>query len=497
MKVGSLFAEIGFKVDDKGLKKFSEAMDSFQKSVKAGLNDLKQYAKAAREISKAMREAYTPSRSDQTARYKAQTELIRAQARLANTRNALLPEQTRIRASNAQSRAKQVEMKEKGLIGTHNGKASRMLSRAVSIVGGLASGSMATVFGGLFGPFGAIIGKLADTIVSAIWRATAWLSRSIVAGMKFGMAYRDYRNFTGRSTTGLSGLMAGTFNTANMRPEDILKDALGLETGFWEMMLGGGNPAAYQLLGVRPTGVGEIDLQNIIGSIREQTGNFENRGLARTLFKMFGLSEDYLNVEMYRAGQKKAIFEKEINSLLANAEAFEQTNQALKEFEWLWDKFKADILVEFAKSDAFQKLRDALIELAKKLPEIVEAFGTLFDVIGAFCGWIKRNFPSLFDDAPQEGWKRSYERYKYNVSHGDSEFWAALKELVFNPSDFVESIEKAAYGTTVSEMNANISNSYYVNSPQEAVTISDGVNQSIRRNFGREVNSATEMQGTY
>ena len=163
----------------------------------------------------------------------------------------------------------------------------------------------------------------------------------------------------------------------------------------------------------------------------------------------------------------------------------------------MWDKFKADILVEFATSDAFQKLRDALIELAKKLPEIVEAFGTLFDVIGAFCGWIKRNFPSLFDDAPQEGWKRSYERYKYNVSHGDSEFWAALKELVFNPSDFVESIEKAAYGTTVSEMNANISNSYYVNSPQEAVTISDGVNQSIRRNFGREVNSATEMQGTY
>ena len=88
MKVGSLFAEIGFKVKDNDLDKFAKSIKDFQNIIKSGLSDLKQYAKAAREISQAMRDAYIPNQREARARYNAQTRELSASARqrVANAR---------------------------------------------------------------------------------------------------------------------------------------------------------------------------------------------------------------------------------------------------------------------------------------------------------------------------------------------------------------------------------------------------------------------------
>ena len=524
MKVGSLFAEIGFKIDDEGLKNFEKAMQAFQKKIKSGLNDLKAYAKAAREISDAIKDAYVPSQKEMSSRYRAQTAFLRsqsrtgnalarlknaetknlaAQANLANVRAKFFEQDSNTRASNARSRERQLDLKERGLIGTHNGRASRFLGQTISLIGGIISGSIATTIGGLFGPFGALMGKLVDKIIDVIWKATTWVGRTIVAGMHFGMAYRDYRNFTGRSTTALSNLMAGTFNTTNMRPEDVLKDALGLETGFWEMMLGGGNPAAYQLLGVRPTGVGEIDLQNIINAIGEQTGGFQNRGLARTLFKMFGLSEEYLNVELYRSQQKQAIFDKEINALLQNADAFEKTNQTLKEFEWIWDNFKAKVLTEFVKSGGLEELKKWLDALTDSLPDIVEGFNTLFTVISSFCEWLRTEFPTVFDkNAPKSGWERSSRRLDRAIENSEpsaiSAIFSGVKEMILHPLDMMDYVTHEMWGTSGDELRqqVSISNTYNVSSAKEAIEIGRAQISDVK-SFGFETNNATLMSNTY
>ena len=145
MKVGSLFAEIGFKVDQSGLEKFSNALKAFQKTIRDGLKDLKEYARVAREISQAMREAYIPNQSEARSRYKAETAHLRSQSRVNNawakkekaisiagtadsylkTQRAKFFEQdSNTRAKNATARLWALDQKERGLVGTHTGKYS-------------------------------------------------------------------------------------------------------------------------------------------------------------------------------------------------------------------------------------------------------------------------------------------------------------------------------------------------------------------------------------
>lgn len=53
MKVSDLFAEIGFKVDTKGLSDFESNMSKIQKTIKGCLSDFKEFAKAADQIARA------------------------------------------------------------------------------------------------------------------------------------------------------------------------------------------------------------------------------------------------------------------------------------------------------------------------------------------------------------------------------------------------------------------------------------------------------------
>lgn len=388
MKVGSLFAEIGFKVDESGLEKFSNALKVFQKTIRDGLKDLKSYAKAAREISQAMREAYVPTASESRSRYRAQTAHMRSQARVNNAwarrermaniagaadsylkaqRARFFEQDSNTRALNAQSRKRALDQKENGLIGTHSGKYSAGI---IGILRGIAGLNIGGLLGGIAGVAGAshpIV--MAITLgVKAIISAIGLVVRTIREGVRTAMAYRDYMAFTGRTTHGISGLLSSSLNTTSMRPEDVMKDVAGLEKQYWDMWFGQGNPRFWQMIGRLPTGNGEKDIMTILSSVWNLSGGLKNRGLARSLLGQSGLSEDYIPLmeDLMKENPSetiKELFERTRDQI----KALEEGNKKLREWDRVWQEFK----VEIARTLLDAGINDLLKELVELLRDIV------------------------------------------------------------------------------------------------------------------------------
>lgn len=388
MKVGSLFAEIGFKVDQKGIESFSNAMKAFQKTVKDGLKDLREYARAAREISQAMREAYVPTQKERQQRYRANTRYISASARKTNSdsryenavvrqmnaralldleRAKFFEQDSKTRASNAKSRERQLDLKEKGLIGTHTGKYSAGI---IQILRGILGFNVAGIAGGVAGMAGfahPIVSAIAIG-VKAIVGAIQTVMKTVREGIRYGMAYRDYMAFTGRSTSGISKLLAASLNTTNLTPEDIMKDVAGFEKEYWNMFFGGGNPRAWQMMGILPTGIGEVDIKNILASIYSTTGGFENRGLARSLLSQFGLSEEYITLieELVRQNPEQT-FDELFSRTKEQINLIEEGNKTLREYDREWQELK----IELAKTILDSGLINILKSLVRVLEELV------------------------------------------------------------------------------------------------------------------------------
>lgn len=504
MKVGSLFAEIGFKIDSNGVEKFSNTLKSFHKQISSGLKDLRSYAKAAREISQAMRDAYVPTRTEAKARYAAETQRMLVQSKLAAIRAKKFEQDSNTRALNAASRAKQVELKEKGISG-QRGSGSRMdmIIRSLAMLSrNTIFSSLGGVVGAMFSPMGSVIGvhigKMIDKVIGAIFRATTWLGKTIISGMRFGMAYRDYRNFTGRSTSGLGGLMARTFNTTSMNPEDVLRDAARLESDYWGMILGQGNPALWQLLGVSPTGTGEVDLQNLIGRIGGVTGGFQNRGLARYLFKLAGLDEDYLNMMLDKSGGNI-----DVSSMIESSKEWEKVNKELRKFEWNLRKFKSDLAVAFGQSELFEKIKKALIELAGNLPEIIDKFKALATALGNIIDFLRETFPSLFGDSEEKIREDARKRMNERIAKDGGGTWAVLLNSILHPIDYQRSLTKAEkdqlspykylpFGGLMAPIS--MSNNYYVNSPEEAGRATGAVMRETQNIASKSGQSLTQQQ---
>lgn len=458
MKVGSLFAEIGFKVDESGLEKFSNAMKAFQKTIRDGLKDLREYAKVAREITQAMRDAYVPTQQEARARYRANTRYISSQARrgnagskymraeaaniaaqatLANERARLMERQTRVRESNAESRAKQVRMKELGLIGTHTGKYS---SGIIGLLRGIAGFSLGGIAGGIAGLAGLshpIVAAISIGI-KAVLSAIRWLGTTIREGIRIGLAYRDYARFTGRDTTGIAGLLAATRNATSLTPMDVMKDIQGLESGFWDMWFGGGNPRLWQMLGILPTGNGETDMMNLLGRIYGVTGGFKNGGLARSLLKQAGLSEDYINVFSDFMKNNPSLSLKELQTKsMAQIRQIEEGNRIMREFDETIRQIKVDLVASFIGSG----LLDVVRELAKWIAETTKE-------LMSFVNWIRSIFPKQ-KEKPK--WVENVDYYT-NPLMGPSRLVKSLFTGEWGVDAAKEAIKK---GSGVSNSNSN------------------------------------------
>lgn len=464
MKVGSLFAEIGFKVDQAGLENFSNAIKSFQKTIKSGLKDLKEYAKVAREISQAMRDAYVPSQQEASSRYRAQTAHMRSQSRVNNAwakrersarvsemadaylksqRAKFFEQDSNTRASNALSRKRMLDMKESGLIGTHTGKYSAGLKKLVAGIFGFSMGGILGGLGAMGNPIIGLVTIAISKLISVIWRATKWLGNTFMQGIKIGLAYRDYRTFTGKSVKGLSDLMYASFGTSNLTPADILKDAAGFEKSFWDVYFGEGSVRPWQALGITPTGNGDYDMRTVLGAI----SNVPQKGLQRKLLSDFGLSEDYLNlIDVLQQENPTKTFEEVLDELQDTIDSVSNANFEIKRFGWEIDQIKVKIVDAIVKSgllDTLKKMEPVIKEIVSGLSSsLVKVLQLLPPLLEKLNKWLAEKLMT-----PEE--KEEYERLKYATEkQGEEQFYRHLGLLSKNYSAEKE-WEKGNYFTAV------------------------------------------------
>ena len=489
MKVGSLFAEIGFKVDESGLDKFSTALKAFQKTIRDGLKDLKAYAQAAREISQAMREAYIPDQREARARYRAQTRDISATARQKNAnarrtnaevraglpglRAETLKQDSQSRFMNAVARLWQTSQKERGLTGTHTGKYS---SSMLGVLKGIANFNVGGILGGAAGLMGAshpIV--MAITLgVKAVVAAIGVVVRTIREGVRAAMSYRDYMAFTGRSTRGISGLMAAALNSTNLTPEDIMKDTAGLEKSYWDMWFGGGNPRFWQMIGQLPTGNGEKDIMTILRSVWNLSGGLKNRGVARSLLGQAGLSEEYIPLMEDLMKNNPDMSPNELFSRTREQiKQQEEGNKTLREIERTWLEFK----VELARSLLEVGIGDILKSISDSLRELV-------DLMRGYKDW------SDGDSTSAQVWRFFKGTWKYgNPITGPGNIAEAITEAIKN-------ISNTESGNVTNNIYSTNNNALTVSSTQEAADyVQEQENNSLTAQYWN-LNSAYRMAPT-
>lgn len=351
MKVSELFAEIGFKVDTKGLNDFSNSMKAIQETIKGCMAGLKEFAKAANDINKAvekMKTSYIPSKQEAERRYRAETYYLRSAGK--ELRNRAYLEGAR------------------GNVISSISSESKTISEGVTIgtiIGNIVSRAISGLFSQLKGFISGVLSFVKDTIRAA-------------------MAYRDYRTFTGRSVNELSGLMGMTAYTTSMTPQDVLRDAQGFQKQYWDMWFGKASPEAWMRLGIMPTGNGARDLRSVLRGIYNASDRGTNTGFAASLLSTFGLDEQYMNIfKAMREGR-----ENEFIVMDEQIDKFEQANNALNEFSLAIDEAKRAI-VETLLNSGLKEMLDYLVDVIKTIVILLrggafkdKSFGESLDIIG-------------------------------------------------------------------------------------------------------------------
>lgn len=474
--VADLVAKLGFQVDTRGFDNFKKSLEAFQSIVRDGIKDLKEYAKQAEKISKAFQNAYLPTRKEAKERYNAITESIKTKSYAQRVRAQLLPRAMDIRDRNADSRARQVALKEKGI---HVGQPTNLRS-----IVGILKGVAGFTFGGVAGGLASLAGFSHPIVmaislgVKAIVGAIHLVMKTIREGVKTAMSYRDYMAFTGRSTRGLSAMMAASLNTTNLTPEDIMKDAAGLEKQYWDMMFGGGNPRFWQMIGRLPTGNGETDLQTILESVYGLSGGFKNRGLARSLLSQSGLSEEYIpliediikNNPMMSPNDFFTRTREEIAKL-------EEENRILRE----WDRTWKELRVELAKIFIDSKFNETLKSLLETLRKIDES-------LRGFINWKKGDTPGA----------KVYRAAKDAADSFTNPFgfiWSKGGETI----DWAKNLLGITGGNSsnTNNINTTVNNQVTVATPQEGAQYVNNVSvDSVNDAWWHRVNSAYRTAAT-
>jgi len=378
--VADLVAKLGFEVDTTGFDNFKNALDSFQSMVRSSLSGLKEYAKQAEKISNAFKKTYLPTRKEAKERYVAETEAIRAKTYAQFMRASFLPKALEIRDRNATSREKQIKLKERREeSGDFSSKQFGLLAAIHKLSGsdGLLGQLMGTIggfVGRIAGPIGKIIGDTVGRIVgNTLTKVGGFIINQIRQAAKYMMSFVDYRRFTGRSVTGLSGLMGMTKHTADLTPQDVLKDAQRMGQEYWDLWFGGGNPRFWQLLSLRPTMNGEQNIKNVLDRVYKMSGGMktpQGRGLALKLLRE-GQMEQYMPIlekwsEYKESGEYDSLFDFSEEQL----RIMEETNRALREFGQTLDNVRAYFVSSLMESG----LKESLQSIAHYIMGLVLAF---------------------------------------------------------------------------------------------------------------------------
>lgn len=373
MKVSELFAEIGFKVDTKGLDEFSKAMKGIQETIKSCVSGLKEFSKAAEQINRAVqniRSAYVPTQKEAAQRYRAETYYFRSAGKELRGRSIMERGKGNLFQINADLREEQEERLAKQAATNRERLELQKLNYALNrekfeyrkehqtdisgavtigtIIGNIVSKALHTLLSSLKGFFSGIFSFVRDTIKAA-------------------MAYRDYQSFTGRSVNELSGLMGMTAYTTNMTPKDILKDAQAMQKNYWDMWFGRSSPEFWMTIGALPTGNGAKDLRTALSGIYNATNKGQNTGMAMSLLSLAGLDEQYMNIfKAMREGRENEfkVMEDEIKNM-------SDANDSLNKFKIAVDEAKMAIVNLLLKDGGLKDMLDYFLSFLKTIVSLL------------------------------------------------------------------------------------------------------------------------------
>ena len=358
MKVSELFAEIGFKVDTKGLDEFSKAMKGIQETIKSCVSGLKEFVKAAEQINRAVqniKNSYIPSQKEAEKRYRAETYYIRSAGKelrgkgiYDTSRGEYWAKRASLADLDSERLWRSLFVREENLALRKKGSAS---GESVSI--GVTIGTIV----------GNIISKALHTLLSSLKSFFSGIFSFVRDTIRAAMAYRDYQSFTGRSVNELSGLMGMTAYTTNMTPKDILKDAQSMQKNYWDMWFGRSNPEFWMTIGALPTGNGAKDLRTALSGIYNATNKGQNTGMAMSLLSLAGLDEQYINIfKAMREGRENEfkVMEDEIKSM-------SDANDSLNQFRIAVDEAKMAIVNLLLKDGGLKEVLDYLLSFLKAI----------------------------------------------------------------------------------------------------------------------------------
>ena len=353
MKVSELFAEIGFKVDTKGLDEFSKSLKNISETIKQSVSGLKQFAQQADQIARAaerLRSSYAPSEKELASRYRAQTSYIRAVASEMRgnasksrglgkywSKRANWVDDDAIRLMGLyQLRKEQWEAKKSGLYrrtpaeGESYGWFSNFSSTLSAII-------VSAIPKGMAKGYAAVKNFVSDTVAKAI-------------------SYRDYMTYTGRSPKELGSMFARAFNATDLSAQDVMNTAKGFEKGFWDIWLGRKSPAAFHLLGLMPTGNGAQDMTNFLMAVAK----LPHKGLQASMLGIEGLDSKWMQVvqDIQTGKPYKDVFQ----LVDADFKAAERMNQTINSFTDALNQAKIKILEVLVNEGGLSDILNGFVE---------------------------------------------------------------------------------------------------------------------------------------
>jgi len=351
MKVSELFAEIGFKVDTKGLDEFSKSLKNISETIKQSVSGLKQFAQQADQIARAaerLRSSYAPSEKELASRYRAQTSYIRAVASEMRgnaaksrglgrywTKRANWVDEDAIRLQETLAlRKEQWEAKKAGLYGRTvvggDGWFSNFSSTLSAII-------VSAIPKGMAKGYAAVKNFVSDTVAKAI-------------------SYRDYMTYTGRSPKELGSMFARAFNVTDLSAQEVMNTAKGFEKGFWDIWLGRKSPAAFHMLGLLPTGNGAQDMTNFLMAVAK----LPHKGLQASMLGMEGLDSKWMQVvqDIQTGKPYKDVFQ----LVDADFKAAERMNQTINNFTDALNQAKIKILEVLVNEGGLSDILNGFVE---------------------------------------------------------------------------------------------------------------------------------------
>lgn len=458
--VSKLYAEIGFKVNQDGLKQAQKIIQDMATQMKAISNATKEAAKQYGIFSK-------ENKKQAMADAKLATEKEKAEVQ----RNKRMLANKKFEHKQLMDLAKLEFQVEK-----YNAAEKNKIERQQNREAEQASKERIKRLKNTLGGFRAFAVGLRNTFISLVGLGTAALAGGLKLTQESRQRALNVRDFQFETGVGFDDLQKyrRQFNIMGSRlsAEDIMGDLANVQQNLVDISLGKGHLSGFKLAGVRAA----AGMGNSVGVIEElrkvaQTQAIDNATLINVM-KDIGLKNAgqwLMNFRTVKKEDKRTqetqLNAEQITAILESEIAFRQFNEAVRNakdqisaslaplitdvanfFKKIVEDFSISMKNLTPETEGFRVLMESLIKVGKGFASIL---GQIADVYLRMLPYIKRLAEKLADKliptrTPGEAFKIAEERHKNILEHGKEKFKGFVEG---DPID--EAMAKELFGTDI------------------------------------------------